>query len=172
MVSHAETLRREFDESFATLARATDTEVEALLAIRIGDSPYALRVLELGGTAAGQRITPVPSPERALLGLAAIRGAIVPVFDLAVVLEEPGARGPLRWLALSSGQDPVAFAFAELEGHLKVKTSELGQIENTSERLIANVVRTHSGLRPVLRIEALVDAVRGAANQERRGKVG
>jgi len=170
--SPVEILRREFDDSFAASFRALGTDLEAILTIRVGDKPYALRLTELGGTAAGQRITPVPSPERALLGLAGIRGVVVPVFDLAVLLGEPEAKEPARWLALSTGQDAVAFAFAELEGHLQVSRGELDQVEHESERLIADVIRTSSGLRPILQMNALVDAARGTVSQQRKGKGG
>lgn len=171
MSSVAESLRREFDATFAAPAEIYSDDWEALLLIRVGERPYALRVRELGGTAAGQRITPVPSSNRALLGLAGIRGTIVPVFDLALLLGEPRSEAT-RWVAVSSGQEPVALAFAELEGHLKLTRRELGTIVCSEERWVSEIIQSENGLRPVLKVQALVDSVRRTAALELQEKDG
>lgn len=155
-----EILRREFDAGFAAPPHEVATDLVALLIIRVGEKPYALRVSELGGTAAGQRITPVPSSNRALLGLCGIRGNVVPVFDLAILLGEPRASDAVRYLALSAGHDPVAFAFAELEGYVRVGGAELGHIAASGEQLISDVLQTATGLRPIIEIPAAVASVR------------
>jgi chemotaxis signal transduction protein len=168
LITSAETLRLEFDAAFAAPPRAVETDLEELLAIFVGERPYALRVSELGGTAVGQRVTPVPSSQRALLGLCGLRGVIVPVYDLASLLGEPRVHQAARWLALSSGENPVAFAFTELEGHLRVSQSELEKYVGSEQPLTGEVVRSEAGLRPILRVAAAVDFVRRGAGESVR----
>ncbi len=152
-----ETLRREFDEGFAKPARNLGQDVVALLAIRVAGRPYALQVSELGGTAAGTRVIPVPSPRVALLGLSGFRGMVIPVFDLAILLDEPRSNEFPRWLALSNGHDPLGFAFSELEGHLRLERTEFQPVARTDKPWVNEVIRTEMGLRPIIKLSALVE---------------
>lgn len=170
MTSIAEKLRQDFDEGFAKPHRVLAEDLVALLAVLVGGRPYALRLDELSGTAAGSRITPLPSPNPELLGLSGIRGNIVPVFDLAALLSESREDKPPRWLALSAGEHPIAFGFSELEGHLRLDRSALSSLPSGEDRWFSAAVRTDAGLRPVLSINALVDSVRGTSTLARPGK--
>lgn len=161
------TLQREFDEGFARPPRPAAHGVIALLAIRVGARPYALRVPDLGGTAADTRIVPVPSPRAALLGLSGFRGMVVPVFDLAVLLHEARPSVSPRWLALSSGHDPLGFAFSELEGHMQLADGDLHPTAHADTPWIAEVIRTESGLRPVIKLSVLVELLRQRGSFER-----
>lgn len=121
----ASALREAFDHSF-TLARAGAAEAaEALLAIRVRREPFALRVAELDGIAAARAIVPVKSARAGLLGIAGIRGELVPVFDLAALLGYPGEGERPGWIALAGREERFGLAFAELEGHLTVPRAEL-----------------------------------------------
>src|SRR5690606_41592494 len=102
-----ERLRAEFDGGFALPPRSVENDVEAFLAIRVGDRPYAVSILELGGIAVDQRITPVPSSERALLGLSSAWGQAMALFDWATMLCEVFPAAMYRWLALSAGLESV-----------------------------------------------------------------
>lgn len=172
MISMAEKLRREFDASFAAPRADTTEEREVFLAIRVGDRPYAFRIRELSGTVVSPRLTPVPSTDRALLGLVAIRGAIVPVFDLAQILGEESTNRTARWIALSANPVSLAFAFSDLDGHLDLTRSALGPIMGSEKRWASEVIREKTALRPVLKMEALAFAVRRPVVVERQGKGG
>src|SRR5215218_10100104 len=89
--NRAAELREAFDRSFAQLATSEADVVESLLGIRIGTDPYGLRLGELSGLFADKKITRLPSPVSELLGIAGFRGAVLPVYDLGMLLGCPRA---------------------------------------------------------------------------------
>lgn len=171
MKEQIERLRREFDESFAT-PEGERPELVPLLAIRVGGRPFALSLSELGGTAAGARIAPVPARSPALLGLAGIRGRVVPVFDLASLFGEAKPEATPRWIALSQGNEAIGLAFSELEGHLERRPEELGAYSAEGQKWIRGALRGEKELRPVIDISAIVESVREmAAGKGTKGPV-
>jgi chemotaxis signal transduction protein len=158
----AETLRQEFDESFALPFRETDSDTEDLLAIVVGHRPYALRVAELGGVAAGRRVTRVPSADSTLWGLIGVRTLPVPLYDLARLLGEEAPLEPPRWVALSAGPEPVGLAFGALEGHLRLPRPAL---EMAGRGLVACVIREAGSLRSVVDVPGAVRALRQASER-------
>ena len=161
-----EELRREFDAGFARPVReAAEVSVE-LLAIRVAGSPYALRITELGGVSAGHRITAVPSSHATLLGLLGVRGALVPVFDLARLLGESAGDEAPRWVALSRGEQPLGLAFATVEGHLPVVASALTTGAAAGRGLAEHVVRFEGGLRPVVSVAKVASLLRDQSGPE------
>lgn len=171
MTGIAETLRREFDAAFAAPPRGSSEDSAAFLLIGVGGNAFALDVRDVGGMAAGRWVTPAPSPDSALIGLSAIRGKVVPVFDLGAVLGEPRSTEGQRWIVLSRDQDPIAFAFSELQGHLRVDRSELATIDNPRDAWIRQVLRTETGMRPIIVVADLSAAVRGRTEAKRKGTV-
>jgi purine-binding chemotaxis protein CheW len=161
IADRAARLRDAFDRSFAE-PRAADARLgEDLLAIRIAAEPHALRLSEIAGVFADRRITPLPGGFPALLGIAGFRGAIVPVYDLPALLgHRPGAA--LRWLAMAAAA-PVAFAFAVLDGHLRVAPDAIighddGEHQRRHVRFFA---RTAGLVRPIIHLPSVLDAIRG-----------
>jgi chemotaxis signal transduction protein len=84
--SKAAELRQAFDLSFALPPPPASQEVEDLLTIRVAGDPYAIRLGDIAGMVAGRKVVPVPAVTLDLLGLAGIRGGVVPVFGLASIL--------------------------------------------------------------------------------------
>lgn len=109
-------LRRAFDAGFAEAPAPRRRGDEGYLAIRVGDRPYAVRVRDIAGLFADRPIVPVPSDAPALLGVAAFRGVMAPVYDLRVALSRP-AGGVPAWLVLVHAPEPVALAFDLFEEH-------------------------------------------------------
>lgn len=156
-------LRDAFDRSFAEARPPDPPAAENLLAIRIGLEPYALRLSEIAGLFADRKIIPLPGGAPALLGIAGFRGAIVPVYDLPELL---GHRvdETIRWLAMAAGE-PVAFAFAVLEGHLRVPLDAIVPHEagDHPRRHVQDFARTPELVRPIVHLPSVVDAVRRLA---------
>ncbi|HKP94954.1 MAG TPA: chemotaxis protein CheW [Fibrobacteria bacterium] len=117
-------MRKDFDHGFSLPAREGSPESEDLLAVRLYGDGYALRVGEITGVSAGRKILPLPGAGAALLGLAGIRGVLVPVWDPAALLGYPSARREPRWLVTASGEAPWALAFEEFDGYFRVPKSE------------------------------------------------
>lgn len=116
--ARAAAMRTAFDRGFADAPAAAPGAHEDLLAIRVEGQARALALAEVRAVHVERRITAVPGPEPALRGLAAFRGAILPVWDLHVLLGAAPVDRP-RWLIVAAGA-PVALAFATFEGHLRV----------------------------------------------------
>jgi chemotaxis signal transduction protein len=112
-------LRGDFDRSFTEPTRRHAAEQIGLLAIRAGARPYVLRLSQTSGLYPDRPVTPLPGPLPALLGVAGFGGGIVPVYDLAALLGHPVPDQP-RWLVLAAGVPPLALAFHQLDGHLRI----------------------------------------------------
>lgn len=160
---HAAGLREAFDRSFAQ-ATATDTEpVANVLAIRIGADPYALRLTDVSGLFAGKRITMLPGPVTELLGIAGFRGAILPVYDLAMLLGYARPAAP-RWLVTAAAA-PAAFAFDGFDGYLSVQEASVmpGPRGQGQDRYLKEMVPTAGLFRPVIFLAAMLEPIQARA---------
>ena len=124
MITAAE-LAAQFDGSFARAQRDATPEVDVLV-LELAAGRYVLRVSEVAGVFVDRAITRIPTTRRELVGVAGIRGAIVPVFDLAAVLGHPPATSP-RWLVIAAGS-AVGLAFERFGGHRRVPHAAIGDV--------------------------------------------
>jgi chemotaxis signal transduction protein len=125
--------------------------MENLIAIRVSGDAYAIRVSEISGLANDRKIVALPSAVPELLGVAGIRGGLVPVYSLAALLGYSTEADQGRWLALSGGEEPVGLAFSAFEGYVRVPQA---QIYTADQK---DAVRTH--VKHVVRAAAMVRAV-------------
>jgi chemotaxis signal transduction protein len=144
-------LRDDFDRSFAEPARTLDGSSIELLAIGVGDRPYALRLSQTSGVHPDRPVTALPTTLRALLGVAGFAGAVVPVYDLAALLGHPITQKP-RWLALTAGAPPLALAFHRLDRHLRVPATDVvqGAADGGPHGYLHGMVRLPDGDRPII----------------------
>jgi purine-binding chemotaxis protein CheW len=154
-------LRAAFDRTFA-LAPSTDREpTEDLLLIRVGPAPYALRISELAGVAKDRPIVAAPSHRHELLGLAALRGEVLCVYSMAHLLGLSEETSAPPWIALSGGAEPVALAFARVEGFLRAARAAVH--EDPGGRLVRAVLKEESLARPIVDLPAMLETVHGHA---------
>jgi purine-binding chemotaxis protein CheW len=165
-----EALRREFDGSFALPAREVASDSLDLLAIRIDNEPFALRVSEIAGLVTGHRLTPVPSPLPSLMGLLGVRGALVAVFDLGALLGEAPMTAAPRWVALCPGEHGLAVAFPELEGHLKLPSTAVRVAEGQRRELVEHSIQTEAELYPIASIPRILKRLLVSAGVQQPGK--
>jgi purine-binding chemotaxis protein CheW len=94
-----------------------------------------------------------------LLGVAGFRGALIPVYDLRALLG-CSITGAPRWLALARGV-PIAVAFDGMDGHLPVEPGTVASSEGGGPlgRYVREVVRASNGIRPIVHIAAVLDAI-------------
>lgn len=164
------TLRQAFDRSFAEAPSVGGSVVHDLLDLRVGPARYALRVTELSALVADTRITPLATPVPDLLGIAALRGSLLPVYDLGALLGH-GPEPQPRWIAVAAGQTPVGLAFARFEGHLRVGADALVAEVRSGAPHIRHIVRLEEGHRRSLVsmasvLDAIADRVRAARLEE------
>jgi purine-binding chemotaxis protein CheW len=170
--SKAAELRQAFDLSFALPPPQASQEVEDLLTIRVAGDPYAIRLRDIAGIVAGRRVIPVPAVTLDLLGLAGIRGDVVSVFGLASILGYGQAPGSPRWMILCGAEEPIALAFSDFEGYLRLPKSSLHADENlrTTRQYVNQVASTEAGARAVISIPLVVATIRNRTGHNRLAK--
>jgi purine-binding chemotaxis protein CheW len=153
----AATLRAEFDRAFALAASTHKVQSSHLLAIRVDSNPYAIAVAEITGLQVDRVIAPLPTTVAGLIGLAGIRGELVPVYSLATLLGYPApARAP-RWLALCGGGQAFGLAFDAFERHINVTAAQVATTESGSARAehVRAVAHAEDVSRPIISIPSI-----------------
>jgi purine-binding chemotaxis protein CheW len=110
-------LRAAFDAGFAEPAARPVPQVD-VLAIHAGGAPYAIARSELAALRVDLVVVDLPSPAPALIGVAAVRGELVAVWDLGRLTHGEPVRAR-RWCAIARG-GRSAVAFDRLDAHLRV----------------------------------------------------
>ena len=154
----AAALAREFDQSFAAPPRAhVDDAVEDLLALRAGTDTCVVRLSDTRGLVAKPVVIALPSPVPELLGLAGLRGALLPVYRLATLQGQPVPDDAAAWMILVEADGLVGLAFEELLGYVRIDRSEIavlaGEDGAGGTRQAARVGGT---LRPLVNMALLV----------------
>jgi len=165
-------LRQAFDRSFACPPPEAPPEVEDLLTIRVAGDPYAISLRDIAGMVAGRKVVPVPAVTVDLLGLAGIRGGVVPVFALASILGYGPDPGSPRWMILCGAEEPIALAFSDFEGCLRLPKSSLhahGSLRATCP-YVHQVASTEAGARAVISIPLVVATIRKRLGHHRLAK--
>ena len=132
-------LQRTFDEAFARPHAGPATPDTAILAIDLGEDRFAFRLDELAGVFELPPTVPLPGAPGALLGLAGLRGQLMPVYNLAGLLGTPCPPEPPRWIVVYGRDEPVALAFHVLHGHLDVSPASIRPL--TTRPLAGTFVR-------------------------------
>jgi purine-binding chemotaxis protein CheW len=154
-------LRREFDDSFATPPSERAEESEQLLLIRSGGESLALKIGELAGLVKDRTILPLPETPPELLGIAGIRGRLVPVYSLARLLGG-SPQDNERWLVLCEAGGLTGLTFSAFEGYAKVSRADLSpNQEHGSAR--GALVRIGAESRGVVSVGAVVAVIRARA---------
>ncbi len=158
-------LRNEFDSSFADPVRPHDEDQVELLAIRAGGRPYALRLSHTSGLYPDRPVTALPGPLPSLLGVAGFGGGILPVYDLAALLGHPAGDRP-RWLVLAAGSPPLAFAFGDLDGHVRIAAEAIITEGHEGAGCLRGMVPLPGGTRPIVDVPAARAAVHRLTGHE------
>jgi chemotaxis signal transduction protein len=154
-------LRRAFDRSFAAPPPCGAAETKSLIVIRVAGETLVLRADDIAGIARRKRLVPLPSRTPELLGLAGIRGALVPVFNLAALLALAPCGGEPGWFALAMREAPIALAFDEFEGQVDVERTCLYDDQTAPARPhVRQLVRIGSLVRPVIEVPSILEAIR------------
>jgi chemotaxis signal transduction protein len=162
IAAKAAELRSVFDHARAApFPSGEEEQTEDLLAIRVSRDAYAIRVTEISGLATDRKVVTFPSPVAELLGVAGIRGALVPVYSLAALLGYAVETEQARWLALCGTEETFALAFCDFEGYVRVRTAQLYSAEqNDVARVhVTQVARTTDLVRAVVSIPLLREAI-------------
>jgi purine-binding chemotaxis protein CheW len=154
-------LREAFDRSFAAPPVQETEELDDLLAVRVGGDRYAIRLRDIRGIIARLTIVAVPAGAPGLLGVAGIRGDIVPVFSLSLLLGYGDDPEPPAWTVLCNPEQPLGLAFAELEGYLRLPKSAVHPEENphTSRKYVTEFAASEDGSRRVIAVPLITTEI-------------
>ncbi len=171
-------LRASFDDAFARPPSSATRDEERLVVLEVAGRRIGVRLAELQGLERTPRVVPLPGAPPRLLGVAGIRGRIVPVYALGALLggAEPaaGAEAPAvsetgRWLALVGVEEPLGLAVDAVFGLLDLPRAEVARagereagVGGADARHVVAVARTASGPLPVVSLATVVAEVRGS----------
>jgi len=160
IAGRAAELRRAFDESFAAPLAVVGVATEKMLAIGVGTAPVIVKASDIAGLFAENRIIRLPTQSPSLLGVAGFRRAVLPVYDLRLLLGQ-AARTIPRWFVVAAAA-PVAFAFDTLDGHLHVAEGDIVAQAPRREgwRHVRGYVELDHIVRPILHVPSILDAIR------------
>ncbi len=157
----AEELRDEFDRAFAHVPPPEAAQPLHLLAIRVAQRHYALDLNEVLGIHADRKLVAVPSPHPALRGLVGLRGAAVPVYDLALALGDAAEASP-RFVAHVRAPLPFALCFSHWERHVRARQGDLVEARTKpSGGFVRARVDTEQGPLPLLSLAAIFQSLTG-----------
>ena len=155
-------LRRVFDEERALPLGARSAEqAESLISIRVSGHAYVVRTSEISGLVTDRKIVGFPTPVSELLGIAAVRGVLLPVYSLAGLLGYSAETEQTRWLALCGTHEPLALAFSGFEGYLRVPLGQFyaaGQ-KDVAQSRVQHVVRDAEMVRALVSIPLIREAI-------------
>jgi purine-binding chemotaxis protein CheW len=158
-----EALKEAFDHSFAAPPPAARSDFERLVGVRVGveRQAFAFRLTDLSGLSALPALVPLPGAPAACLGVAGVRGRLVPVFDLGLMLGLSSA--PARWVVLGPVEEPVAFAISELDGYFEAPHDTLQAALAASPDDPVHAVWRHDVARGILHLPTLLAPLRRIA---------
>jgi chemotaxis signal transduction protein len=138
-----------------------DDQTENILAIRVANGSYALRISEISRLEKGRRIVAFSTPVPECLGLSGIRGALVPVYSMAALLGLDASSDEAGWLALCGTEEPLALAFGGFEGHRRVARSDLCPAgpDDMGRARLSHVIRLAGEVRPVIAVSLIRQAL-------------
>lgn len=154
-------LRAAFDAAFARPAGVPAGDAVALLVLRAGGEPVAVRVLETAGIMPARAVVPVPTPRPELLGISGIRGAVVPIYSLARLLGRGEEAAP-RWIVVApAGAERVGLAVPVFERHLVAPAADVKPAASpgAGERHAPEVLHAGGEATPILSVPSLVRAI-------------
>ncbi len=153
-------LRADFDRSFAEAPTVRGEAAVGLLAVRVGDDPYALRLVDVVALHRDVRVSPfVAGVTGALLGVAVFRGVAVPVYDLGALFGV-AARPEPRWAVVVRAPSLVALAFDRFEAHAVVDAGAVVAASGARPgALVRGAVVIAGASRPLVDVASMVAAI-------------
>jgi purine-binding chemotaxis protein CheW len=123
--------------------------------IGVGSEAYAVPVEHVLEVAELGSLSPVPGSPRAVLGVRNLRGDVLPVVDLAAVLEIEREGEPLRFVVAKGAAGLVGLAVDTVTGVGPLT----GAIEEAESSLLSGTVLEDGDLVGLLDVDRLIAAV-------------
>lgn len=164
LLERAAALRHAFDSSFAEPVSVRADDLVEILLLTVQGRQHGVHLDEVRAVVADRPITPVPSPSAALLGLAGFRGAVVSIYDLALLLGSPAAERP-RWMILSSADPSIGFALQRFDGHVRVAREAIASSGSGPAQVALDVLRLGQRTVPIISVADILSTIRSTEPQ-------
>ena len=155
MSAHADELRTAFDAEFAAALPSPESGRRDVLCIQVAREPYAIRLGDIASLHAELRVVALPARAPELLGVAAIRATVVPIYDLAVALGMSGAAAK-RW-AVVHRAGTAGFAFERYDGHVRIAETAISTASRSGP--IAGQLVIAGRPRLIIDLDSVVEAI-------------
>jgi chemotaxis signal transduction protein len=149
-------LRQHFDHAFTLPFAEQGAPQVKVLGVGIRGRSFSIALLQLGGVHRRPKITAVPSLVPEMLGVAGIRGVLVPVYDLGALIGLP-PRSDSSWIALAQDKS-VGLAFDEFLGH-STMDSRIYEQATPDATGLTRIPELEVGSRPIVNVPALIDLI-------------
>ncbi len=115
--------------------------IKQLLPFKVGYETYALELVEVQEIVENQSIYPFPGAPEIIAGAIGFHGRIVPVVDLALLLNFPAGKLGERLIVLINERGPVALGVDQVRAIINMEINQMNQMQNYAERsYISDVV--------------------------------
>ncbi len=108
--------------------------MKQLLPFRVGYENYALELVEVQEVVENQTIYDFPGSPKVVAGAIGFHGRIVPVIDLAVLLDFPTGKLGQRLIVLVNKWGPVALGVDQVRAIINIEINQTNQMQNYAER--------------------------------------
>ena len=147
----------------------TATALRELVGFRVGDQDFCIDITSVLEIRGWTPVTPLPEAPAYMRGVVNLRGAILPIIDLAVLLglptSEPSARHAI--LVARCGGRTVGLLveavseIVQIDGTTLQQTPEMGRSEGAS--LVAGIFAVDGGMISLLEMDNLLPPLAQAA---------
>ena len=109
--------------------------MKQLLPFKVGYETYALELVEVQEVVENQKIYNFPGSPEAIAGAIGFHGRIVPVVDLALLLDFPTGNLDQRLIVLINERGPVALGVDQVRAIINIEINQTNQRRNDTERI-------------------------------------
>jgi purine-binding chemotaxis protein CheW len=118
--------------------------MKQLLPFKVGYETYALELVEVQEVVENQNIYPFPGTPDVISGAIAFHGRIVPVIDLALLLDFPTGKIGQRLIVLVNRRGPVTLGVDQVRTVINLEINHDNRMQNYTERnYIKDVINYH-----------------------------
>ncbi|MCW8893324.1 MAG: chemotaxis protein CheW [Deltaproteobacteria bacterium] len=130
--------------------------MKQLLPFKVGYETYALELTEIQEIVEQQQIHEFPGSPAVVAGAIGFHGRIVPVIDLAKLLDFPTGRIGSRLIVLINERGPVALGVDLVGSIVTLDISRANRIQNYAERqYIRDIVNWGGGMMSLIDLDQL-----------------
>ncbi len=158
-------MRQSFDQSFAEKPQPETTPGEPYILIGVSKARLAIKTSEVLSIESHKPVLSLPGHSNFFIGLTGIKGKLIPLYNLKSILGHESERKDelCHWLAVVGGTSPLALAFQNFEGSVRIPESDVF-MPSEKQRNTREAFRLASQVISVLDIQSLISEISPRGN--------